>query len=430
MNSSFEATLKYLYDLQFFGIKLGLDNTRILLNYLGNPHRSYPVIHVAGTNGKGSTCAMLDSIFHAAGYKTGLYTSPHLFHFSERIRINGACISEADIVRLTNKMRNKIDELKCTFFEATTAMALEYFKENEVEIGIIETGLGGRLDATNVVDPLLSVITNIDLEHTEHLGKTMESIAFEKAGIIKPNRPCLIGLVEDKAKNVFDETTRIQNSPVYYLNSAAAISNVRLEIDRSWMNLNINIHDESCLFEKLNVSLAGKHQLTNAALAASSVLIQKQFDVSEHAIRSGLEKVTWPARLQVIKKDPWIIADAAHNPAGMRVLAEAVQSLYKLHFNKLFLIIGMLTDKDYAEAVRIIAPYFTKIYAVTPKSERALKADVLTENIRQFNSQVEAAESFENAFLDIQPKMNSNDLLLITGSHFLLSELKNIRMTF
>ncbi|MBL7994515.1 bifunctional folylpolyglutamate synthase/dihydrofolate synthase [bacterium] len=430
MNNSFEATLKYLYDLQFFGMKLGLDNTLSLLNYLGNPHRSYPVIHVAGTNGKGSTCAMLDAIFRTAGYNTGLYTSPHLFHFSERIRIGGACISEADIVRLTNKMRIKIDELKCTFFEATTAMAFDYFRENRIDIGIIETGLGGRLDATNIVDPQLSVITNIDLEHTEHLGKTIESIAFEKAGIIKPNRPCLIGFVADKAKKVFDETTRSQDSPVYYLDSAATISNIRLEIDRSHMDLNINMHDQSCLFEKLNVSLAGKHQLTNAALAVCSSLIQKQFDIPEAAIRKGLENAAWPARLEIIQKEPCIIADAAHNPAGMRVLAEAVQSMYKQHFNKLFLIIGMLEDKDHAEAVRMIAPYFTEIYAVTPKSERALQAEVLAENIRQFNSQVEAAESFENAFLDIKSKMNSNDLLIITGSHFLLSELKNIKMTF
>lgn len=429
MTKSFEATLKYLYDLQFFGMKLGLDNTRSLLEYLENPQHSFPVIHVAGTNGKGSTCAMLDAIFHAAGYKTGLYTSPHLFHFSERIRINGACISEADIVRLTNKMRIKIDELKCTFFEATTAMAFDYFKENGIEIGIVETGLGGRLDATNVVDPLLSLITNIDLEHTEHLGKTMESIAVEKAGIIKPYRPCLVGFVDDNVKRVFDDKARSVNSTAFYLGNITTFSNVQLEIDRSQIDLNVNIHDGNYFFENLNVNLTGKHQLTNAAMAVSSAVIQKQFPVSEDAIRLGLENVIWPARLEVIRKDPWIIADAAHNPAGMMVLAEAVESVCKPHFNKLFLIIGMLADKDYAEAVRIIAPHFTEIYTVTPRNERALKAEDLAEIIRQFYTQVKASESFENAFLDIQSKMNSNDLLVITGSHFLLSELKHIRMT-
>ncbi|MBL7961023.1 bifunctional folylpolyglutamate synthase/dihydrofolate synthase [bacterium] len=429
MTKSFEATLKYLYDLQFFGMKLGLDNTRSLLEYLENPQHSFPVIHVAGTNGKGSTCAMLDAIFHAAGYKTGLYTSPHLFHFSERIRINGACISEADIVRLTNKMRTKIDELKCTFFEATTAMAFDYFKENGIEIGIIETGLGGRLDATNVVDPLLSLITNIDLEHTEHLGKTMESIAVEKAGIIKPYRPCLVGFVDDNVKRVFDDKARSVNSTAFYLGNITTFSNVQLEIDRSQIDLNVNIHDGNYFFENLNVNLTGKHQLTNAAMAVSSAVIQKQFPVSEDAIRLGLENVIWPARLEVIRKDPWIIADAAHNPAGMMVLAEAVESVCKPHFNKLFLIIGMLADKDYAEAVRIIAPHFTDIYTVTPRNEGALKAEDFAESIRQFYTQVPASESFENAFLDIQSKMNSNDLLVITGSHFLLSELKHIRMT-
>ena len=427
MNDSLQATLKYLYDLQFFGVKLGLNHTSVLLNHLGNPHLSFPVIHVAGTNGKGSTCAMLDSIFRAAGYKTGLYTSPHLFHFSERIRINGVAIPEAEIVRLTNVMKNKIDELKCTFFEATTAMAFDYFKDNRIEIGIIETGLGGRLDSTNTVDPLISVITNIGLEHTEYLGKTIESIAREKAGIIKKNKPCLIGYVNDQARRVFQETAVSLQSADYFLEDIANISNSLFSIDHSQMDLKVRIGNELNSFDALKVGLAGKHQLNNAALAVSSLLIQKKFQVSENAIRQGLENVTWNARLEIIQKEPYVVADAAHNAAGMKVLSEAITSIYKPRFNKLYLIIGMLADKDYEEAVASIAADFTEIYTITPKSERALDAEKLAECLHNIHSKVKTAESLELAIREIKSKMTSRDMLLVTGSHFVLSELNSIR---
>lgn len=430
MNNSFQNTIQYLYDLQFFGIKLGLDNTRSLLEYLGNPHNSFPTIHIAGTNGKGSTCAMLDSIFRAAGYKTGLYTSPHLFHFSERIRINGIVISEDTIVRLTNKMRPKIDELKCTFFEATTAMAFDYFKENAIDIGIIETGLGGRLDSTNVIDPQLAVITNIDLEHTEHLGKTIESIALEKAGIIKPHRPSLIGSVKEDAKRVFDNVALNLHSTIFYLDTITEISNTRLDIDSSQMDLKINIVGKPSIFKNLCVGLAGQHQLKNAALAVSSVMVQKHFNVTDEAIRIGLENVEWKGRLEVIRNEPCIIADAAHNAAGMTALSEAIQKVYKPKFNKTFLIIGMLADKDYGESVKIIAPHFTEIVTVTPNSERALRADSLAEYMLQFHSHVTAAKSLEQAVSAVKSKMSSQDMMLVTGSHFVLSELKNIRPVF
>ena len=426
MNNSFQNTLKYLYDLQFFGMKLGLDNIRDLLESLDNPQRSFPAIHVAGTNGKGSTCAMIEAIFRAAGFRTGLYTSPHLFHFSERIQVNGEAISEADIVRLTDTMRIRIDELKCTFFEATTAMAFEYFKEQKVDIGIIETGLGGRLDATNVIDPVLSVITNIDLEHTEHLGKTIGSIAFEKAGIIKTHRPCLAGPVDNTVKAVFDKMAGTSQSSIFYLDTIALLSNPELDIDGSVMDLEINHRNKNTSFRKLYIGLAGKHQLNNAALAVSAVIIQDKLPVSEDTIRLGLKNVSWNARLQTIQKQPYIIADAAHNPAGIKVLSEAIAKIYKPKFEKLFLIIGMLADKDYEEAAAILAPHFSEIVTITPRNERALPAAKLAEIFQKFHGHSEQAESLEVAIAGIKKKMSSKDLLIITGSHFVLSELKNI----
>lgn len=426
MNKTFEDTLKYLFDLQFFGMKLGLDNIRDLLKFMDHPEHSFPAIHVAGTNGKGSTCAMLESIFRAAGYRTGLYTSPHLFHFSERIRVNGAAIPEEDIVRLTNNMRIRIDHLKCTFFEATTAMAFEYFKEQKIDIGIIETGLGGRLDATNVIDPILSVITNIDLDHTEHLGKTVESIAYEKAGIIKPYKTCLAGPVNQDIKAVFDQTAVNGQSPLFYLDTIASISNSELKIDGSVMDLEIRHESKNSSFIKLQIGLAGKHQLNNAALAVGAVMFQNKFTVSEDAIRNGLKNVTWKTRLEMIQKQPCIIADAAHNPAGIKALSEAILEIYKPKFDKLFLIVGMLADKDYTEAAKILAPHFTEIVTVTPQNERALPASRLSEAFRVFHKRVEKAESLGEAIVEIKRKMSSRDLLVITGSHFVLSELKDI----
>lgn len=426
MNRTFEDTLKYLFDLQFFGMKLGLDNILDLLKFMDHPEHSFPAIHVAGTNGKGSTCAMLESIFRAAGYRTGLYTSPHLFHFSERIRVNGAPIPEEDIVRLTNNMRIRIDQLKCTFFEATTAMAFEYFKEQKIDIGIIETGLGGRLDATNVIDPILSVITNIDLEHTEHLGKTVESIAYEKAGIIKPHKICLAGLVNQDIKAVFDQTAANGQSPLFYLDTIASISNSELEVDGSVMDLEIRHESKNSSFIKLQIGLAGKHQLNNAALAAGAVMFQNKFTVSEDAIRNGLKNVIWKTRLEMIQKQPCIVADAAHNPAGIKALSEAILEIYKPKFDKLFLIVGMLADKDYTEAAKILAPHFTEIVTVTPQNERALPASRLSEAFRVFHKRVEKAESLGEAIAEIKSKMSSRDLLVITGSHFVLSELKDI----
>jgi dihydrofolate synthase/folylpolyglutamate synthase len=425
MNDTFQTTLQYLYDLQFFGMKLGLDNIRELLKHLGDPHRSFPAIHIAGTNGKGSTSAMLESIFRAAGYRTGLYTSPHLFRFGERIRINGVPISEEEIVTLTQKMKNKIDELKCTFFEATTAMSFEYFRNQTIDIGIIETGLGGRLDATNVIEPIVSIITNIGLEHTEHLGNTISAIAFEKAGIIKPKAPCVVGRVDREARVVFERTSSELHSSIYFLDRISSIAKSELNIDGSNIDLNLQIGDMKIHFNKLKIGLAGKYQLDNAALAVAATLIQKRFKVNESDIRSGLSEVRWNARLEVIHKEPFIICDAAHNPAGLRALVESITEIYKPRFGKLFLIIGMLSDKNYKEAAKTVAPHFDEVCAVTPQSERALKAEQLAEIFRRIHPSVSEGNSVVQAVNSVKEKMSPNDLLIVTGSHFVLSELRD-----
>jgi dihydrofolate synthase/folylpolyglutamate synthase len=421
MKSTIESTLRYLYDLQFFGMKLGLDNTARLLDSLGNPHHRFPVIHVAGTNGKGSTCAILAAIFQASGYATGLYTSPHIHRFSERIKVDGQEIAEADIIRMTEMMRGKIDELKCTFFEATTAMAFQYFAERPIDIGIIETGLGGRLDATNVVDPEVSVITNIDFDHTEHLGDSIEKIAFEKAGIIKRDRPCVVGKVNESVHAVFTKIAGEKCAPLFFMDKIVVVENVKMETEGSHFDLKTNFPEQPIQFKNLFVGLSGEHQIQNAVTAVAATLLQKRFNLSEGGIRDGLKSVLWKGRLELVSREPFILLDAAHNPAGMLQLREAIDRIYSPLVRSKYLVIGMLKDKDYEKAIREIGPLFDKIYTVTPNSPRALDGKILAEIIG--SGRTEFISDVQAAVRTAKLRMAKEDLLVITGSHFVLSEM-------
>jgi dihydrofolate synthase/folylpolyglutamate synthase len=423
MDNTVQSTLKYLFDLQFFGMKLGLENTLELLRFFDNPQRQFPIIHVAGTNGKGSTCALLAAVFQSAGLKTGLYTSPHIHRFSERIRINGVEIPETDIIGITARMRGKIDALQCTFFEATTAMAFQYFAENGIDIGIIETGLGGRLDATNTVQPELSVITNIDFDHTEHLGKTIPEIAFEKAGIIKPHVPCIVGASEEQSREVFTVAAKEKNAELLFLDDVAEIRNAELSIDGSYFDLRINLPHTSADFKRLHVTLAGEHQINNAALSVIALLLQKQYAISEDHIRNGLKSVDWKGRLELISRDPFVLVDAAHNPAGMKQLRRSLEAIYRPRFPRMFLIIGMLADKEYESAVEEILPVFDFVYTVTPNSPRALDGKILESCVRRKTKHVRFLDGIADAVNEVRSKMSKEDLLVIAGSHFVLSEI-------
>jgi len=417
-DGTFKDTLQYLFDLQFFGMKLGLENTERLLGFLNHPEKKFPTIHIAGTNGKGSTCAMLDAVLRAAGYKTGLYTSPHLFHFSERIRINGQPISESNIVRLTQKMRPKIDELRCTFFEATTAMAFDYFAENDIDAGIIETGLGGRLDATNIIQPEVSVITSIGFDHMEYLGNTIEKIAAEKAGIIKELIPCVIGNVPSEAVGVFLQAGIEKNSLVRFLENSCETRNINLGSKGSSFDLVV----EGNAYDQLTMNLTGRHQIANAALTILALKMQKRFPVPEAAIRKGLKNVVWPGRLHLIRTKPVILVDAAHNADGMRALREALTKIYKTRYAKLHLIIGMLKDKDYEASINEIVGVFDRIYTVTPNNPRALPGRDLADLIGK-KKPTQSFDEIQGAIEAARTEAAKNDLIVITGSHFVLSEI-------
>jgi dihydrofolate synthase / folylpolyglutamate synthase len=389
---TYPQAIKFLNGLQLFGASFGLETTRQLAELSGNPHEQLRFIHVAGTNGKGSTCAMLESIYRAAGLRVGLFTSPHLISFRERIQLNRELISEADVVTEVAAVQSLLKEFPKdshpTFFEIVTIMALRYFAAKKCDLVIWETGLGGRLDATNIVTPLASVITNVALDHEKWLGQSIEQIAAEKAGIIKPGVP-VVTAAHEPALSVIAKAAWGENSPLHVVTAPIT-----------------------------DVPLLGNHQQLNAALAVETVaVLRDQIPVPEVAIRKGLGEVSWPGRLQVIKRhDQTILLDGAHNPAGAEALREAVHQ----HFPnpERTLILGIMGDKDCTAICNILAPLATRIVASRISSARSAEPDGLAELCHDANpsAQVTPVESIEAALQSV----SRDPFVIITGSlHFI-----------
>jgi len=395
---TYPEAIQFLYGLRLFGAKFGLENTLKLAALAGEPQKKLRFIHVAGTNGKGSTCAMLESIYRAAGLRTGLFTSPHLVSFRERIQVNRQLISEADVVRLVEKFRALSAEFPKehhpTFFEVLTMMALDFFAEQNCDIVIWETGLGGRLDATNIVTPLASVITNIALDHQQWLGDTVEQIAFEKAGIIKPGVPAITATDAPGALAVIEKIAKEKNAPLTIVKGEPEMADA--------------------------VALPGEYQKRNAALALATVeILQKQIRMSKPQIVFGLQSVQWPGRLQLIQKDgKRILLDGAHNVAGAKVLREAVEKNFPTH--KKTLILGILDDKDWPHICETLAPLAETILAVPVASQRTGNPEELAAACRAANP---AARVFVCGSLDeALEKMPLNNLIIVTGSLYLVGE--------
>ena len=297
-----DQALQYLYNLTSLGWKLGLNKIRSLLAELNNPHEKYPIVHIAGTNGKGSTSAMVESILRSAGYKTGLLISPHLVYIGERIKCNGESINQEQLVYYIERLQPLIKKYKCTFFEAVTAIAFAYFADQQVDIAVIEVGLGGRLDATNVVTPLISIITNIEIDHTKQLGQNRKSIAIEKAGIIKPNTICITNSRSKSVNTIFSQICLDRQVEHIRADQLLKVNNVQLRETVTSMDLAIN----GSAFPQLRLSLIGEHQIQNAALAvaASTVLNSKFLPIKTEHIYHGLLNVQWPGRLQTVSEHP------------------------------------------------------------------------------------------------------------------------------
>jgi dihydrofolate synthase/folylpolyglutamate synthase len=401
---TYAEAVQFLYDLQLFGAKFGLENTFKLAALAGNPQKKLRFIHVAGTNGKGSTCAMLESIYRAAGLRVGLFTSPHLVSFAERIQANRRLIPETEIVRLVEEIQPLLKQFPAdahpTFFEVVTVMALKYFAEQNCELVIWETGMGGRLDATNIVTPLASVITNVEFDHQKWLGNTLAEIASEKAGIIKPGVPVVTAANGAEALKVIVDTAWENNSPLTRINFAET---------------------KIPPLDKIDLPLLGEHQRLNAALAiATARVLDPNLPVSEDSIRVGLSQVQWPGRLQQIKtkSDQTILLDGAHNPSGALALREAIAKNFPK--KKPTLILGVLQDKEWSSICEILAPLAEKLFVVPVSSSRTTAPEELERVIRQTNpaAKTEVSSSLARA-LELSAQ---ESFIVITGSLYLIGE--------
>lgn len=400
---SYKEALAWLYGTQRFGIKLGLDNVRRLLRELEVPGKGQRIVHVAGTNGKGSVCAMIDSICRAEGYRTGLYTSPHLVTYRERIKVDGEMIAEKDVAEGLTAIRQLIEswDPHPTFFEITTALALVYFKKRECELIMLETGLGGRLDATNAVVPVVSVITPIGYDHEKWLGSTLEAIAGEKAGIIKPRVPVVSAKQEPEAEKVIHARAAECTAPLEFV---ATVSDGR---HNTWL------HAGASQKRPYTVSLAGSHQRENAALAVAA-LRAGGVAVEDGAIQRGLAKIDWPARFQ--RWDDRIVIDGAHNPAGAEVLARTWREQFP--GERATIIVAVLREKDIAGICRALAPIAERFILPAIRAERALPPNELGVELSTITPTLHY--SISSAFpAALELARATSERILITGSlHF------------
>jgi dihydrofolate synthase/folylpolyglutamate synthase len=396
---TYAEAIQFLYGLQIFGANFGLETPRKLAALAGDPQNRLRFIHVAGTNGKGSTCAMLESIYRAAGLRVGLFTSPHLVSFRERIQINRELISENDVARLVSEIQESLKTFPAdahpTFFEVVTLLALKFFAEQNCDLVIWETGLGGRLDATNIVTPLASVITNIAFDHEQWLGDTLEKIAAEKAGIIKPGIPVVTSVISPEVLAVIEKFAREKNAPLTTIQKSEVKS-------------------------QKSESLLGEHQKINSALAAATArVLQKEISVTEMQIEIGLQNVNWPGRLQLVERvaGQKILLDGAHNVAGVKVLREVLEKDFPA---KRTLILGILQDKNWREICEVLSPLAEKIFAVPVASQRTACPNELAEVCREKNPAVKVFA--EASLVEALKKAGNEKFVIITGSLYLIGE--------
>ena len=397
-------TFDFLYGLEKFGIKLGLGTISELMDKLEHPEKKFSSIHIAGTNGKGSVAAMCASVLREAGYKVGLYTSPHLVRFNERIQVNGE-ISDRELAELTETIRAKMGAVQPTFFEFTTALAFLYFAQ-KVDIAVVEVGMGGRLDATNVITPLVSVITTIGMDHMQYLGGTVAEIAREKAGIIKENVPVVIGFLPREAEEAVDARCNEKNATLFTATKAEILTS--------------DINGQQFLFDgkKYEITLLGKHQVDNACVALQALsVVRERFPFSDKQLKDGLRNARWPGRLDVVLKKPLIIVDGAHNVDGMNMLAAFVESIPR----RKMLVLGMADDKEAEKMVKRIVPLFEQVI-VTQGNFKPMDAEKLAGIARKYCAAVKVICDSKNALIEAKKNLKDDELCLVTGSLYLIGD--------
>jgi len=409
--------IEYLYGLERYGIVLGLERILYVLNSMGNPHHDIKAVHIAGTNGKGSTAAFIASVLTEAGYKVGLYTSPHLEEFPERIRIDGKNIPWTELCSGIELIKEKIpQEGFLTFFEFTTILAFWYFHAHDVDIAVIETGMGGRLDATNVIVPLISIITNIFLDHEEFLGDSLEHIAREKGGIIKKGIPLVSGAKQLEIRQIFEKMCEQKNSPIYRWDLDYKIFEKGRTFD--FIGPNIEIED-------ITLSLEGRYQRENAssAIMALELLKEKGFSVEERHIVEGLKNTHWPGRMEIVLRSPLLIMDGAHNPDGAEAL---VLALKDFSYRRLFLILGIMKDKNWRSILGKFQGLAHELIVSSPSMERAVPSQMLYDEARKMFRKVSRFDRLYEAIQYALDIAQEDDLICITGSLFTVGEARKI----
>lgn len=425
---NYSQTLDYLYSrLPMFtrvgasAFKKDLDNTIALCNALDNPQTKYKTIHIGGTNGKGSTSHMLAAILQKAGYKTGLYTSPHLKDFRERIRVSGKMVSKTFVTNFVKQQQQLINKIEPSFFEVTVGMAFSYFEQEQVDVAVIEVGLGGRLDSTNIIQPELSVITNISLDHTNMLGDTLGEIAFEKAGIIKLNTPIVIGEHHLESDPVFIKKAKEQDATLSFAEDELNVSNVSKETNA--LRLDVNQHDQS--LKGLHLDLTGTYQLKNILTVIKAVqeLRKIGYKISDEAIYKALKSVKkltgLQGRWQTLSKNPLVICDTGHNKAG---ISEVIQNIKQTPHQNLHFVIGIVKDKDIS-AVLALLPKNAIYYFCQPQLERALPATELAEKAAAYQLNGTIFNTVEEALNTAKNSANNKDLVFVGGSTFVVAEI-------
>ena len=413
---TYGSAVDYLFGLHRIGIKLGLDNIHALLDFLKRPERRYATIHIAGTNGKGSTAAMLYSILKDVGYRTALYTSPHLVSFTERIRVNDVVIPKDAVLEFTRGIAPLADRLKASFFEVTTAMAFWYFREQKVDVAVIECGMGGRLDSTNILKPLATVITPISLDHTNYLGSSLQSIVREKAGIIKPGITCLTNNGNTTVRAFLKKICRQKKSPFADVRSVVQVNN--RACDLAGCRFDLKFQDGTA--RRIHLPLSGAYQIENARLAAAAAkILSEKLEISNSNIYNGLRNVHWPARLQVIDEHPLTIVDVSHNPEGFRESLKFIQNC--VENRALNCVLSLQADKNFSPIAELLGANCQQVYVVPLRKGKPQKPEILCGAIRQAGGRARIVPSVPAA-LHLRQKHNEDTLWLITGSHYLAGE--------
>lgn len=418
---NYQEAWTFLDNLQFFKIKLGLESMTKFLDDVGHPHQGMKFVHVGGTNGKGSMSVTMLTLLAKAGYRVGLYTSPHLSSVRERFRINNNYISREDFAEIATQIRDILGGRQITYFEFTTALALLWFAKENVDLAILEVGMGGRLDATNVIEPLVSVITNVSMDHEAYLGNTLAEVAREKAGIIKEGIPVISGVAEDISRTVVEETCQNKNAPLYILERDFFANQ---KPDNSWAYQGI---DDS-IIDDIHCGLKGEHQISNTALALATMelLEDKGFKTDASTINEDLQEVQWPGRLEYFcNSQRQFVLDGAHNPAGVISLKNALET--EFDYQKLIMVWGSMADKDIEGTMPVIAPISDQIILTMPEGERSATPEKLQAALpEEYHKSAHCVRSVEEALKKAYDLTTEKDLICIAGSLYLIGTARKL----